>query len=249
VQLNDDTEVDDDAFVELSNFFRKHPTVGAVGPRLESPGGELQVGYYARRLPGLIDTAFHLFGLNGLWRNNPVSRRYLLLDDADQTRPVEQPAGAALTYRREALFQIGLLDEDFTFSYDDVDVCRRLSDAGWEIYYLRDARVTHLGAASLSSAGPRISRHTLNGILCYWRKHGSSFEYAAVRWMMLAAVALRLPVESLMDSARQQEIASVYGNAFLALLRSYFRSYGPQRLSVCAPIEVNPQVAWEARRG
>jgi hypothetical protein len=249
VQLNDDTEVAETAFVGITHFFKEHPGVGALGPRLETPEGDLQVGYYARRLPGLTDIAFHLFGANGLWQDNPVSRRYFLRGDEDRTRPVEQPAGAALTYRREALFQVGLLDEDFTFAYDDVDICRRLSDADWEIYYLREARVTHLGAASLPKGGPRISRHTLNGILCYWRKHGSAVDYVAVRLMMLAALTLRLPVELLLNAKSREETASVYSATFKAVLRSFIRSYGPHRLSVCAPIMVSPEVAWGARRG
>jgi GT2 family glycosyltransferase len=252
VQLNDDTEVAEDAFVELATFFQKHPEVGAAGPRLETPAGELQVGYYARRLPTLLDIAFHLFGLNALWRGNPVARRYFLIGEEDRTRPVEQPAGAALTYRRAALFQVGLLDEDYTFAYDDVDICRRLADAGWTIFYLQEARVTHLGAVSLQPNGPRLSRHTLNGVVCYWRKHGSAFEYTTVRLMMLTSLLLRLPVELALNRSNpglRREITSVYLDGIIAVLRSLVRPYQPQRLSVCAPIEVNTELAWEARRG
>jgi GT2 family glycosyltransferase len=252
VQLNDDTEVAQDAFVAVAQFFEQHPAVGAVGPRLETPTGELQVGYYARRLPRLTDTAFHLFGVNGLWKENPVLRRYFLKGEEDRTRPVEQPAGAALTYRRSALFEVGLLDEDYTFAYDDVDVCRRLADSGWGIFYLREASVTHVGAVSLPTIGPRVSEYTLNGILCYWKKHGTPIKYAIVRLMMVCALLLRLPVELLLNTSNPalcEQTASVYLRGLMSVVRSFVQPYRPQRLSVCAPIEISPEVAWEARRG
>lgn len=252
VQLNDDTEVADDAFLQLTEFFEQHPEVGAIGPRLETPAGDLQVGYYARKLPKLWDIAFHLFGLNGLFRNNPVATNYFLRDEEDATRPVEQPAGAALTYRRSALFEIGLLDEDFTYAYDDVDVCKRLAGAGWQIFYLKTARVKHLGAASLPKFGPRLSRDTLNGILCYWKKHGTVAEFALVRSMMLTALLLRLVFESIANlgnRAARREVAKVYFEGIRQVLRSFGGTHRPYRLAACAPIEVTGKPIWEARHG
>lgn len=252
VQLNDDTEVDREAFVELREFFRDHPDAGAVGPRLETMEGRLQTGYYARKLPKIIDTAFHLFGINGMFPNNPVASRYFLKGEDDRTRPVEQPAGAALTYRRSALFEIGLLDQDYTFGFDDVDVCRRMLDAHWEIHYLREARVRHRGGVSLPNGGPRISRHTLNGTLCYWRKHGSRSEAATVQCMMLCALLLRIPVEIAANATRPKSwtnIAIEYGNGWIDVLRSLFGKWRPERLSACSPIEIGPEVVWGERHG
>lgn len=252
VQLNDDTEVASDAFAQLISFLDQHPAVGAVGPRLETPAGALQIGYYARRLPKLRDIAFHLFGLNGVFKNNPVAKNYYLVDEEDTTRQVEQPAGAALTYRRSALFEVGLLDEDFTYAYDDVDVCKRLADAGWQIFYLKEARVTHLGAASLPKFGPRLSRDTLNGILCYWKKHGSVAEFTVVQAMMLLALCMRLSVESLANlgsAAARRAVAKAYFDGITQVVRSFAGGHRPYRLSVCAPIEVTGEPLWEARRG
>ncbi len=222
VQLNDDTEVAEDAFANLSRFLDRHPEVGAVGPRLETSDGNLQVGYYARRLPKLLDIGFHVFGVNGLWPGNPVIRRYYLMDDPDRTRPVQQPAGAALTYRREALFQIGLLDEDYTYAYDDVDVSRRLLASNWQIYYLREARVLHHGGASLNNGATRLSYETIHGLLLYFRKHGSQAEYVSVRIMMLVALLLRVPVECLLhltEPERMVAIIRIYGTGIARTLR------------------------------
>ncbi|HEX6879317.1 MAG TPA: glycosyltransferase family 2 protein [Terriglobales bacterium] len=239
VQLNDDTEVADDAFQLLSRFLEQHPEVGAVGPRLETPDGALQVGYYARRLPTVLDVGFHLFGVNALWRGNPILRRYNLVDDADCSRPVQQPAGAALTYRREALIQIGLLDEQYTYAYDDVDVSRRLLASKWQIYYLREARVLHHGGVSLRKGAARLSYDTIHGMLLYFRKHGSFAEYASVRLMLLVSMLLRIPFECLLNLTAPGDIGAIIRNYGRGLIRTLNTSGAAFKRTSTHPIQVS----------
>ncbi len=234
-QLNDDTEVSSDALAELAKFLDAHPRAGAVGPRLETESGSLQIGYYARRLPTILYSAFHFFGFNRLWPRNPVNRRHLMLADEDQTRQIEQPAGAALTYRRTALFAIGLLDENFTFAFDDVDVCHRLLGTGWQVWYDNQARVVHRGAASLPG-GPVLSAYTLNGILWYWSKHGSRLEYALLRLLLLGSLLIRTAVRCLPFIAHGGHSIGHYPRYMRLILASFFKAYTPQTLPTSTPV-------------
>lgn len=45
--------------------------------------------------------------------------------------------------RREVLEQIGYFDEDFFVWYADWDLCKRATDVGWQVYYLREATAIH----------------------------------------------------------------------------------------------------------
>jgi GT2 family glycosyltransferase len=50
--------------------------------------------------------------------------------------------------RREALDQVGLLDERYFMYTEEMDLCYRLRRAGWKLYWAPEAQVIHYGEAS-----------------------------------------------------------------------------------------------------
>lgn len=64
--------------------------------------------------------------------------------------------------RREAFDAVGGFDESFFMYAEDVDLCRRLGEQGWETLYVPSARVTH--AQGVSSA-----RHPYRMIVAHHR--------------------------------------------------------------------------------
>jgi len=125
----------------LVRFMDEHPGVGAVSPQLRYPDGTPQPS--ARRLPRL---RYILAG-----RRSPLARvfpRYAPARDfqyADAhlaAEPVEVEAviGTLVTFRRPALDQVAGFDEGFFMYAEDMDICRRLRQAGWTVYL--DPRVT-----------------------------------------------------------------------------------------------------------
>ena len=90
--------------------------------------------------------------------------------------------GTNCGFRRSALFQIGLFDEEFDYYHDEADICRRLIGAGWKIAHNPRARVVHL-----SAAGPNrpsrfdVNWHTiLKNTVYFALKHGSEREWRRV---------------------------------------------------------------------
>jgi GT2 family glycosyltransferase len=61
---------------------------------------------------------------------------------------IGHPLGAALCARREAIQEVGLLDEQYHMYVEEVDWSRRIVDAGWQAYCVPSAVVTHLGGQS-----------------------------------------------------------------------------------------------------
>ena len=156
---------------------------GIAAGQLTGSDGAPQTGFTIRRLPTATTLIFELFGLNRLWRSNPVNRRYRYLDrDLQQPGPVEQPAGAFLAIRRDVWERLGGMDEDFhPVWFEDVDFCRRAIGAGYRIAYVPAVKARHRGGHSVAalSAGYRAI-YWCDSLLTYAAKHLRANQYRRV---------------------------------------------------------------------
>jgi GT2 family glycosyltransferase len=140
--LNPDTLLIPGALVTLMRFMREHADAGAAGACLLNPDGSLQASAYPS--PGLLREFWRLFHLDGLMRLST----YPLEKWGAAPHRVDVAQGACLALRREALDQVGALDEEFFMYTEEVDLCRRLWRAGWTVNWVPGARVVHLGGQS-----------------------------------------------------------------------------------------------------
>ncbi len=168
--LNPDTEVLDGALVEMAEFLAAHGRAGAAGPTLLYPDGRPQHGAF--RFPTLWMSLFDFFPLNRRVIDSRLNGRYR---PPANGRPfaVDHPLGAAMMLKREALQDVGPLDEDFFMYCEEVDWCLRAKRRGWQIYQLPSARVVHHSGQSTGQFREEMlvelhrSRHRL------FRKHYS----------------------------------------------------------------------------
>ena len=87
--------------------------------------------------------------------------------------------GAYSIIRRSALEQIGYFDGRFFLYYEEVDLCRRFKNAGYQVRYWPQIMVIHLGGESsktlrqlmMSSAGAQLTLWRMRSALLYYRKH------------------------------------------------------------------------------
>jgi N-acetylglucosaminyl-diphospho-decaprenol L-rhamnosyltransferase len=140
--LNPDTEVMPGALAALVSFMDARPTVGLCGARLLYPNGDVQPS--ARRFPTPLAGLVRRTPLRALLGGSRANRRHLMLDDdLDEARPVDWLLGACMCVRRSALEQVGPLDEGYFLYVEDIDWARRMHEAGWEVYYVPQARIKH----------------------------------------------------------------------------------------------------------
>ncbi len=168
--------------------------VAGSGGLLVSADGSPQTGFFCRRLPTPRSLAFEALGINRAWPSNPVNRRYRMLNlDHGSAREVEQPAGAFLLLRRDAFEEVGGLDEGFhPLWFEDVDLCRRLLDAGYRLRFNPAATARHAGGHSVGSLSPEgRQRAWYGGMLRYAGKHFPPGAYRRVRGAVLAGLLLR----------------------------------------------------------
>ncbi len=162
---------------------------GLAAGKLVDSNGVPQAGFTLRRFPTPAALCFELFGLNRLWRSNPVNRKYRYLSrNLEQAGLVEQPAGAFLAFRRDVWEKLGGFDESFRpVWFEDVDFCRRAIDSGYQIQYIPDVVARHRGGHSIAKvpAGCRAV-YWCASLIRYASKHFRGPGYRAV----CAAVAL-----------------------------------------------------------
>lgn len=148
--LNNDTLVRPGALDNLLGALREHPEYAFVGPRLRSSNGRIQsfcarplltpLGYLARLL--LLDQGSPIGVFWERWQADRLDHR--------ASGTVACLSGACMLARREALEQIGLLDEGFDFYFEDAEWCHRAQQQGWQLGFVAEAEVIHLGDHSLS---------------------------------------------------------------------------------------------------
>ena len=191
--LNSDTVADPGAVERLADFLRTQSDYAAAGGHLVDVGTRrTQVGFTVRAFPTLSTQVALMLGFERLWPGNPVSRRQLMLDfDYERTQEAEQPAGACLMCRRNALEAIGGFDEEFHYWFEDVDLVRRLRAHG-RTAYVHDAIFEHVGGATFTRwERPEVIESRYRGLLRYFGKHHSRSEQAALGLTVFLLGALR----------------------------------------------------------
>ena len=140
--LNPDIEVGEGSIDGLLEFMKKTPDAGIAGSKLVYPDGTLQ---YSCR-------SFYTFGalvlrrsfLGRLFPRAKALREHLMLDyDHLEPRKVDWLIGACMMVRREAVEDVGIMDERFFLYFEDLDWCYRMSKQGWNVYYVPSSVMVH----------------------------------------------------------------------------------------------------------
>lgn len=142
--LNPDARLTPGAVEELLDFVDQHSEVGAVGPQLVFPDGSMQAS--ARRFPTVGATVVRRTPLRWVLRHSSVERRHLMLDetpDDGSSTAVDWILGAAFMMRSSTFFGMGGMDDGYRLYCEDIDLCRRLHDEGYQVALLPSAVVAH----------------------------------------------------------------------------------------------------------
>jgi GT2 family glycosyltransferase len=178
--LNNDTLVNGPSLDAMVEFLDTHSEAGAVGGRLLNADGSFQAGYAgfsSLREEFLIATRLgELF-----WDGYPSHA------DDSRVKPVGWLSSACLLLRREALDQVGLLDEEYFIYGDEADLQYRLQQAGWQVYYLPTAYTIHYGGRSMDRW--RRRKMVYRGKMLFYQKNYGPLRTTGLR-LMLAGLSL-----------------------------------------------------------
>ncbi len=224
--LNPDAEVIGDALLTMTAYMDSHADVGALGPRLLFPNGQVQSS--RRRFPTLATAFLESTVLQQCFPRNRILQRYYVLDRGDdEEQDVDWVIGACLFIRRQAWEQVGPLDESFFMYSEELDWCRRLRTAGWRVVYIPWATVVHHEGQSSIQVVPARHIHFQSSKVLYFSKCYGAPAGEALRLFLLATYAYQLSLEAVKwvlghkRPLRRERIL-----AYLRVLRSGLRTPG-----------------------
>ena len=184
--LNPDAVPEAGALEALLDGFAAWPDASGLAPRLTGADGKAQFAWQLRRLPSPLALVLQAFpGFGGA---SPGGA------EPEAGTPVEQPAAAALAFRRQALEAVGGFDAGFFPAwFEDVDLARRLHDRGLALRYWPAARFRHgLGSTvPRLGYGPFLSIYYRNLIRYLAKHHGRAWAFTA-RAALVPGIAIRL---------------------------------------------------------
>jgi len=119
-----------------------------------------------------MDVVYNIFGLSHFFPQSKRFNGWKMGDFNHQVQTqVDQPAGAALVVRGDLLRSLNGFDSNFPMFFNDVDLCKRVKDAGHEIWYLPDYVIQHLGGASVKQVKLKMTISSHVSFFRYFEKH------------------------------------------------------------------------------
>jgi GT2 family glycosyltransferase len=177
----------------------EHPRAAVVGPRLRYPDGRLQPSVRGFPTPWRIATEY-LFLRKLAPRSQALNAFYAGGFDHSEERRTDFVMGAAMLVRREAIDDVGPLDEEFFLFSEETDWCYRFARAGWEVVFTPAAEVVHVSGAV---HGGRMFRENMRGHLRFLLKHHGRRAAERARRVMIVGSLLRVPRDrQFLDIAR-----------------------------------------------
>jgi len=168
--LNPDTEILDSAISDMMKYLDDNESVGVVAPQLLDFHRQIQ--FSCRTFPNYWDMFSEMLMLATIFpRSEFFSRWKMRYFDHNSLREVDQPMGAALLLKRKVLEAVGGLDERFIMFYNDVDFCKRISDAGFKLVFYPEAKVKHMQGISVYKDRSGMIKIWNLDCLRYFKKH------------------------------------------------------------------------------
>ena len=214
VLLNPDTIVLTNHFLEsVAAFMKRHPDVGILGPGVLEPDGRIQGS--ARSFP-----RFHslFFGrrslLTKIFPQSRLASANILSKNATSADPIEVDwvSGACMVIRRQALQQVGMMDERFFMYWEDVDWCKRMWDKGWKVVYWPAVKIMHHVGGSSESRVVKSVLEFHKSALLYFNKHVMKYRhfmlpliYAAIMGRLVGILLLQFTMRKFFRSRQKPD--------------------------------------------
>jgi len=215
--LNSDTIIKDNVLKEMIDWMNKNKQAGVSTCALKNKDGSLQGtgGYF----PNLFQVFSWMFFIEDIplvdklikpfHPMHPHSPFYKGEAFFEKLHQQDWITGAFMLFRREIINQAGYFDDDYFAYVEEVDYCWRIKSKGWEVWYLPQWSIVHLGGASSTKEFPILSE--IKGIKIFYSKHKPEFQQKILRLFLKCGMFLRM---MLFGVIKGKEEAKLYAKAF-----------------------------------
>jgi GT2 family glycosyltransferase len=190
--LNPDTVILDEAIDRCVAYADSHPDIGVVGCQvLETDGHIQQTGF---SFPSPWTLFLTLTGLPRLLPGIPLfSKPQMGWWKRDDERDIDVVSGMFMLVRREAIEQVGVMDESYFVYAEEADWCFRFYKAGWRRVFYPGARIIHVdgGGKSTSQVNVKMRVQLQKSTMIYFRKNLGYLPWLAAKILFLISNAAR----------------------------------------------------------
>ena len=167
--LNPDALILPGTINKMIAYLKHNKNVGVVGGPILDIKGNFECGAF--RFPSLRSTIEENLGIglvSKLWKSHRVN----ISPAPDTNSAVQWVSGASMMMSREALNKSGIFDEGYFLYFEELDLCKRISDQGFEIHYLPEAAILHDAGAStgINKTNIRLPQYWHNSRSRYLQK-------------------------------------------------------------------------------
>lgn len=170
--INSDVVVPEGCLEKMTGFLDSNPDIGLLGPKMILRDGS--TGQSCMGFPTVWNWLCRSLALDTIFPGSKVFGGFLRTDFLyDRVEDVEVLTGWFWMVRRQALGEVGPLDERYFMYGEDIDWCKRFQKAGWRVVFCPNAYAIHYCGASSSNAPTRfyVEMHRAN--MQYLAKHHS----------------------------------------------------------------------------
>ena len=186
--LNPDTIVSEDCFEKCIQHFHSQPDCGALGVKMIDGSGRY-LRESKRSFPTASASLFKLCGLSSIFPSSKLfSKYYAGYLPENSVNKVEVLAGAFIMASRNALEKVKGFDSNFFMYGEDIDLCFRIKQEGFGIYYFPETTIIHFKGESTQKKRMQYNEHFYGAMKLYVKKHFS--ENKSGRFLLLNAINL-----------------------------------------------------------
>ncbi|MBN1123713.1 MAG: glycosyltransferase family 2 protein [Sedimentisphaerales bacterium] len=189
--LNTDTVVLDEAIQKCVAFADEDPQIGVLGVRIEDSDGRMKRDCY--QFCSVLNLMISLPGFHRMFpRSRFFGREHMTWWDFDDIREVDVIGGCYMLVRREAIEQVGLLDEGYFMYAEEMDWCWRFQNAKWKNVYNPHAHIIHYGGMSSAQNPGQMRVEYQKSILRFIEKRQGLLARIISRMLLFISGVLRM---------------------------------------------------------
>jgi len=201
--LNPDNIIQPDTISGMLQALEADPDAGMAGCLIRNPDGTEQAGC-RRAVPTPWRTVVRVLHLDKIFPSHPRFRNFVLSQTPlpESSVYVEAISGAFMLIKKEALSEVGLMDEKYFIHCDDLDWCMRFRQLGWKILFVPDIVSVHHKGACSHKKPVFVLWHKHRGMVYFYKKFFKHQYPVLLMWFVISSVWARFAGLMLVEGVR-----------------------------------------------
>ena len=190
--LNPDCVIRPDTLAQFVTTLQTYPRVGMAGALVCNPDGTEQSGC-RRSVPSPWRSLVRVLHLDKLFPYHPKFKSFVLTQEPLPTQPIEIEgiSGACMFVRREAMAEVGLMDEEYFLHCEDLDWFMRFRARHWLILFIPTIKVIHEKSFCSRREPLRVLWYKHRGMVRFYRKFFHDVYPRPIFWAVVISVWIR----------------------------------------------------------